>query len=622
MRKKLLALALAMLLCLGFAPTARAAVEELVSLRVDEVVAYSSQEGVYTVRQDGRYGFYRADGSLLLEPDYAAVGCYSDGMAAVSLAGEETGGETPRFQGGRFGYVDADGVLTVAMQYRQAFPFSEGRAFAVDASGVLVLLERSGQELASFPQAELWEGESVQFSEGLAVIPVKAGGDEPAEEKAEKDELAEFAPRAYLVLDSGGREICTLTDAWVDFMGGYHGGRIAAAETGEWTQDEDGQFCFTAAPGSWGYRDERGEIAVDFQFDEVRPFADGLAAVCFREENGREAWGFVSSEGEMTVPAEYDGARSLEDGVGALMSEGRWAYVDQAGELLTGFNYEEAGSFREGIALVRRSGRMEAINERGRILFTVDASRGLPFSAGVTVLQEEESGAWGVYDENGTLLVPFEYEEAFHWDGYLWLKRGELWRVYRTEDVINASLAAPEGVPAGVGAFLDVPEDSWYAAAVTWATDHDVITGTGGSQFSPDRSCTTGEIITFLWRAMGRPEPEEEKNPFIDVSATNYYYQAALWAYENGIVSGDVFGAAELCSRGMAVTYLWRLAGSPEGYLPVFADVSPDAVYAQAVSWAVFEDITGGSGGGAFSPDEICSRGQIVTFLYRFLVEA
>lgn len=294
--------------------------------------------------------------------------------------------------------------------------------------------------------------------------------------------------------------------------------------------------------------------------------------------------------------------------------------MDQEGRLLSRFSYEEAGPFREGIALVRCDGQTEAISQRGRILFTIDACRGLPLSGGVTVLQEEEDGAWGVCDERGNLLVPFEYEEAFHWDGYLWLKRGELWRVYRTEDVLSASLAAPAGASVGVGTFLDVPADSWYAAAVTWATDHDVISGTGGSQFSPDRSCTTGEIITFLWRAMGRPEPEEE-NPFTDVSANHYYYQAALWAYENGIVSGDVFGAAELCSRGMAVTYLWRLAGSPGGYLPVFADVNPDAVYAQAVSWAVSENITGGSGGGVFSPDEICSRGQIVTFLHRFLVE-
>lgn len=615
MRKKLLALALAGLLCLGFAPPAHAAVEELVSLRVDEVIAYSGEEEAYTVREDGLYGFYRTDGSVLLEPNYAAVGPFSDGMAAVSLSGdwvEGSGSTPPRFRGGRFGYVDAGGVLTVAMQYRQAFPFSEDRAFAVDGSGTLVLLDRTGRELASFPQAELWAGESVRLSEGLAVIPVKCEEETPAEEET---------ARAYLVVDSGGRELFTLTDAWVDFMGGYHSGRIAAAETGEWTEDEAGSRSFTAASGAWGYRDEAGELAIPFQFEEAAPFSGGLAAVCLRGEDGETLYGFVSPEGGMTVPAEYDGARSFDGGTGALLLGDNWAYVDQEGRLLTDFLYEEAGPFRDGIALVRSGGQLQAISERGRILFTADAGRGLAFSGGVTVLQEEGDGAWGVYGEGGELLVPFEYEEAFHWDGYLWLKRGELWRVYRTEDVIEASQTAPEGEAAGVGAFLDVPADAWYAAAVTWATDHDVITGTGGSQFSPDRSCTTGEIITFLWRAVGRPEPEREENPFTDVSASHYYYQAALWAYENGIVSGDVFGAAELCSRGMAVTYLWRLAGSPGGYFPVFADVDMDAVYAQAVSWALSEDITGGNGGGFFSPDEICSRGQIVTFLYRYLVE-
>ena len=591
----------------GLRPAARAAVEELVSLRLDDVIAYSSPEGAYTVLKDGLYGFCRADGSVLLEPKYAAVGPYSDGMAAVSLTGEE---DASGLRGGRFGYVDADGILAVSMQYRQAFPFSEGRAFAVNESGVLVLLDRSG-ELASFPQAELREGESVAFSEGLAVIPVRTGEAEQAEDGA---------PRAYLVVDSGGREVCTLTDAWVDFMGGYHSGRIAAAETGEWTRDEDGQLVFTAGPGSWGYRDERGEAAIAFQFDGALPFADGLAAVCLREKDGGEAWGFVSPDGEMAIPAEYDGARSFEDGVGALLSGDKWAYVDQEGRLLTGFDHEEAGPFREGIALVRRGGRIEAVSERGRVLFTTDAVEALAFSGGVAVLRDAE-GAWGVCDGEGDLLVSYEYEGAFHWDGYLWLKRGELWRVYRTEDVIEAGKAAPEGESAGVGSFLDVPEDAWYAAAVTWATDHDVITGTGGGLFSPDRPCTTGEVVTFLWRAAGCPEPEGGENPFADVSATHYYYQAALWAYENGVVSGEAFGAAEMCSRGMAVAYLWRLAGSPGGYLPVFADVSPDADYAQAVSWAVSEDITGGSGGGAFHPGEICSRGQIVTFLYRYLAE-
>ena len=608
MMRKLLALALAGLLCLGLTPPAHGAVEELVGLRIDDVVAYSGEECVYTVQEDGLYGFYRVDGSVLLEPIYAAVGPYSDGMAAVSLAGEWVEGKlggAARFRGGRFGYVDGNGALLIAMQYRQAFPFSEDRAFAVNTDGELVLLDKTGEVLASFPEAELRSGESVQFSDGLAVIPV--GGEEEA------------AETAYLVVDYSGREVCTLTDAYVDFMGGYHDGRIAVAESGEWTLDESGVRRFTASPGAWGYRDEQGGMAIGFQFEEAAPFSDGLAAVLSRSGSGKAAYGFVSAGGEMVVPAEYDGALSYEDGVGALLSEGKWAYVDTEGRLITGFSYDEVGRFREGIALVRSGGWLRAVNQEGVILFTIEAGGGLAFSAGTAVVRQED-GSCGVCDTEGNLLVSFEYEDAYHWDGYLWLKRGEMWRVYRTEDVIDASLSTPEGAPAGVGTFLDVPAGSWYAAAVTWATDHDVITGTGGGLFSPDRSCTRGEILSFLWRAMGRPEPAVE-NPFPDVSANHYYYQAALWAYENGLVSGELFSAAELCSRSMAVTYLWRLEGCPSGSASAFADVSEDAAYAQAVAWAVEAGITDGSGDGTFSPDEICSRGQIVTFLYRYLVE-
>ena len=118
---------------------------------------------------------------------------------------------------------------------------------------------------------------------------------------------------------------------------------------------------------------------------------------------------------------------------------------------------------------------------------------------------------------------------------------------------------------------------------------------------------------------MGRPEAAVEENPFTDVTPNHYYYQAAMWAYEYGLVEGDVFGAAALCSRSMAVSYLWRLAGSPMGHLAHFADVPWDAPYSWAVAWAVDAGVTSGSGGTYFAPQEICSRGQIVTFLYRYL---
>lgn len=621
MKRKLLAWVLAGLLCIGLVPPAYAAVEELVSLRIDAITAYSAEERVYTVRKDGLFGLYRTDGSLLLEPNYAAIGPYSDGMAAVSLTGEWAAGAEdgePRFQGGRFGYVDGDGLLLVPMQFKQAFPFSEGRAFAVDPSGTLVMLDQGGEVVASYPEAVLQDGQYVLFSGGRAVIPVERGEEETGDE-TEADGDAEAFP-VYLVVDPNGRELCTLTDIYVDFMGGYHDGRIAAAGDGEWSQDESGAWRFTAAPGAWGYRDEYGELAVPFQFEEASAFSDGLAVVQCLGEDGTARYGMVSAEGEMVVPAEYDGACSYADGLDAVMLDCKWAYIDAKGTPVTEFAYDTVDRFHEGIALVRSGERMLAVNERGVILFEIDAAEGLGFDGGTAVVRQED-GACGICTSRGELLVDFEYEDAYHWDGYLWLKRGELWRVYRTEDVVAARLSAPEGAASGVGEFLDVPADSWYAAPVTWATDHDVITGTGGGLFSPDRPCTTGEIISFLWRAMGRPEPEIE-NPFTDVSANHYYYQAALWAYENGLVDGGDFHAAELCSRGMAVTYLWRLEGCPAGHAPVFfVDVDPDAEYAKAVVWAVQEGVSGGSGSGTFSPDEACSRGQIVTFLYRYLVE-
>lgn len=608
MKRKLLALLLAGLLCLGLVPPAFAAVEELVTLRVDDVAAYCGDEGIYTVRGGGLYGFYRVDGSVLLEPAYAAVGPFSGGMAAVSLAGEwseDSRDGAARFNGGRFGYVGTDGVLVIPMQYRQAFPFVEDRAFAVDLSGELVMLDRGGRVVASFPEADLREDESIRFSEGLAVIPVRGETDE--------ESGGEVSP-AYLVVDISGREVCTLTDAYVDFMGGYHDGLIAAADAGEWTAYGPEGRRFTAAPGSWGYRDGLGGLAIDFQYEAAEPFSEGLAAV--RTEEG---YGFVDPAGEMIVPAEYEEAEPFTNGVGAVCADGKWAYVDNAGRVFTGFSYDGTGLFREGIALVQDRGRLRAVNSRGINLFSVEAVESPGFSGGVAAVRQAD-GLWGICGTNGELLVPFEYEEAYHWDGYLWLKRGELWRVYSTQDVIEARQAAPGGEAAEVGSFLDVPADSWYAVPVMWATDHDVITGTGGGLFSPERLCTRGEIISFLWRAMGRPEPEGG-NPFTDVSASHYYYQAALWGYENGLLEGETFNAAEQCSRSEALTYLWRLEGCPVGRTPIFfTDVAVDCAYAQAVSWAVGAGITGGNGGGTFSPDEICSRAQIVTFLYRYVV--
>ena len=164
--------------------------------------------------------------------------------------------------------------------------------------------------------------------------------------------------------------------------------------------------------------------------------------------------------------------------------------------------------------------------------------------------------------------------------------------------------------------FSDVAADAWYAKSVAWAVEQGITSGTEANTFSPEQTCSTAEILTFLWRAAGSPEPTVD-NPFSDVPDDAWYLTPALWAYEQGLVSGEQLQADAPCTRSAAMVFLWKLAGSPEAGAPDFADVSPDADYAPAVTWAVKEGITSGTGANAFSPDEICDRSQIVTFLYQ-----
>ena len=173
--------------------------------------------------------------------------------------------------------------------------------------------------------------------------------------------------------------------------------------------------------------------------------------------------------------------------------------------------------------------------------------------------------------------------------------------------------------PAG---FLDVPSGSYYSDAVAWAVENSVAFGTGAMKFSPEQGCTRAQIVTFLWRAAGQPKPVSVSNRFRDVSENSYYYDAVLWAVENGITTGDsadTFSPEKVCTRAQAVTFQWRAAGKPSASGSSFHDVSPAAYYADAVRWAVANGIAYGTGGNRFSPNAACTRAQIVTFLYRDL---
>ena len=168
--------------------------------------------------------------------------------------------------------------------------------------------------------------------------------------------------------------------------------------------------------------------------------------------------------------------------------------------------------------------------------------------------------------------------------------------------------------------FIDVPDSAYYAEAVDWAVAKKITGGIGNKLFGPNDPCTRAQIVTFLWRAAGSPEPKA-MSTFVDVSADAYYAKAVAWAVENGITGGTgdgKFSPDAACTRAQAVTFLWRANGSPAvSGNAAFRDVAANAYYAAAVTWAEKNGITGGIGGGLFGSDHNCTRAQIVTFLYR-----
>ena len=173
------------------------------------------------------------------------------------------------------------------------------------------------------------------------------------------------------------------------------------------------------------------------------------------------------------------------------------------------------------------------------------------------------------------------------------------------------------------GAFTDVKAGDYYLSAVDWALDKAVTSGTSNTTFSPNAACTRAQAVTFLWRAAGSPEPTATTTAFTDVKEGSYYYKAVLWAVENSITSGateTTFAPDATCTRSQIVTFLYRMEKSPEATAEnPFTDVKAGAFYENAVLWAVKENITTGATATTFDPAGDCTRGQIVTFLYRCL---
>lgn len=178
-----------------------------------------------------------------------------------------------------------------------------------------------------------------------------------------------------------------------------------------------------------------------------------------------------------------------------------------------------------------------------------------------------------------------------------------------------------EMIPQLSNPFEDIDEQAYYFTPVIWAVNAGITSGIDETHFGPDLSCTRAQVVTFLWRSAGKPEPAAAENPFADVPAGCFYEKAVLWAYETGITTGTDtahFSPDTPCNRAQVVTFLHRFRGCPEPTVTTaFPDVPAGTFYHKAVLWAAQREITVGMDGGRFRPELLCSRAQIVTFLYR-----
>ena len=195
--------------------------------------------------------------------------------------------------------------------------------------------------------------------------------------------------------------------------------------------------------------------------------------------------------------------------------------------------------------------------------------------------------------------------------------------LYGQGETISGGYEPCDGVNCPGKAFADMPaKGNWAHDPIDWAVSNEITNGTSASTFSPEEGCTRAQVVTFLWRAAGQPAPTSSTNPFADVKKGAYYYNAVLWAVEKGITNGTsdkTFSPDETCTRAQIVTFLWRNEGQPAPTSTdnPFADVKTSAYFGSAVLWAVEKDITNGTSATTFDPEDTCTRAQVVTFLYR-----
>ena len=365
---------------------------------------------------------------------------------------------------------------------------------------------------------------------------------------------------------------------------------------------------------SCGLYDWNGKEIIPIKYDRLNYLGDGYYLI------GDKSFGVFKQGVGMIIPEQYRAIEYLGQDLFSVLNTNRLCgVVDSHNKQIMPFTYEYIFHYKQGYFIVGQ--------------FKEPEHREAYYNFGFLQNYQMEFLA-GLADRDGNLLLPMECDDIIinddatysigtingtklvgHVGGVPVFRYTYAYETYPLSDLLRDGNTTT--TPSTVGDFTDVKSDDYYADAVLWAVEKNITSGTSKTTFSPGATCSKAQILTFLWRANGSPDPTAA-NPFNDIKTTDYFYKAALWASEKGLVSGSTFDANTDCTRAMTMDYMWKAAGSPAAsYNGKFNDVPASADYAQAVAWAVEQKITSGTGSSNFSPAATCTRGQIVTFLHR-----
>lgn len=426
------------------------------------------------------------------------------------------------------------------------------------------------------------------------------------------------------------------------------------ANSGE-TEFKNGLACAYGS-GGWGTINTAGKVVIPFRFDNPYFFNDkGMAQVFLNGDMN-----YIDTRGNLIFPTGYKSLSQQKDGtwIGHKnpIHEGFFHSTYESADLLDAkgnvirSNISTSSNGDYDLIALAQSTLDEYNLPKDRYFSISTPSEGIAIATlQYDLANAKYGGARNVYIDTTTcqeIAGPFYLAENFR-EGYALVskkvsdgfvtnfKYGLINAKGQTAlpleyEIMNATglseghmLATKNGTlyiiksTGHKGGFTDVSSADYFYKPVKWAVEKNITSGVSATSFAPNQTCTRGQIISFLWRAAGSPQPSIS-NPYSDVKSNDYFYKAALWAYEQGMAEGTSFAPNAPCTRAMAVEFMWRYDGSPSYTVELpFYDVNADADYAEAIAWAVDAGVTAGTSETTFSPDSTCTRGQIVTFLHR-----